>query len=99
MSPRALDRDRRLPPSGPSPRAGRRALIGALTLATAAALVACAPAVRGTWTRPGVDAREQQRDEYECARQATFAAPADPARAAAFAECMRARGYQPLRDR
>jgi hypothetical protein len=74
-------------------------IVPLLALAVATTAGACAPRVFGAWAKPAMDPREQRRDEYECAREATFAAPADAERAAAFARCMRARGYQPVRDR
>lgn len=59
------------------------------------ALAGCAATTwpRGEWTKPGVAAAAQRHDEYECERAAVRerAAPGD--RAAAFAACMRARGY------
>ena len=60
------------------------------------ALAGCAATTwpRGEWTKPGVAAPVQRRDEYECERAAVRergTAAADTA--AAFAACMRARGY------
>jgi hypothetical protein len=74
----------------PFPRAWRRAAAAA---AVAATLAGCATPGPGGWVKAGLDPREQRRDEYECARHAAFAVP-KAARAAAFAECMRDRGYQ-----
>ena len=48
---------------------------------------------RGEWTKPGVAAPVQRRDEYECEREAVRERGAAAERAAAFAACMRARSY------
>jgi hypothetical protein len=78
--------------------ARRRRVLGAgLVVAAATALAACGPTVRGTWEKPAVEPGQQRRDEYACTREATFAAQTEAGRAAAFAACMRSRGYAPLR--
>lgn len=48
---------------------------------------------RGEWTKPGVAAAIQRRDEYECERAAVLRRGTPGETAAAFAACMRARGY------
>ena len=59
------------------------------------ALAGCAATAwpRGEWTKPGVAATVQRRDEYECERAAVRGRGAAADTAAAFAACMRARGY------
>lgn len=59
------------------------------------ALAGCAATAwpRGEWTRPGVAAPAQRRDEYECEREAVLRRGAAAETAGAFAACMRARGY------
>jgi hypothetical protein len=49
---------------------------------------------RGTWTKPGVVRDQQRRDEYDCERRATLALHAKRDPAAAYAQCMRERGYE-----
>jgi len=56
------------------------------------ALTGCAD-VSG-WVKPGVDAKQQRRDEQECNKQAIAAAgPGSDARLF-YARCMEARGYE-----
>ena len=68
----------------------------AIGLLTLLALAGCAaPAGSGgEWTKAGVAVSEQRRDEYECRRQAVLRRGAAAEKAAAFAACMHARGYQ-----
>ena len=66
--------------------------VGALTLLV---LTGCAaPAGWGEWTKAGVDASVQRRDQYECQRQAVLRGGTAAVSAAVFAACMHARGYQ-----
>jgi hypothetical protein len=46
------------------------------------------------WTKAGVDASVQRRDQYECQRQAVLRGGTAAETAAVFAACMHARGYQ-----
>jgi hypothetical protein len=48
----------------------------------------------GEWTKAGVEAPVQRRDEYECQRQAVLRRGTATETAAVFAACMQARGYQ-----
>ena len=65
-------------------------------LFTFLALAGCAaPAgLGGEWTKAGIAASEQRRDEYECQRQAVLRRGAAAETVAAFAACMHERGYQ-----
>jgi hypothetical protein len=45
-----------------------------------------------------VDAAAQRRDEYKCQRQVVLHRKAAAETAAAFAECLRTRGYHRLPD-
>jgi hypothetical protein len=70
--------------------------VKALAAVTFLALAGCAAAAGswGEWTKLGIDASVQRRDEYECQRQATLRHGTAPETAAVFGACMRARGYQ-----
>jgi hypothetical protein len=81
--------------------AGARACRRRASAALAAGLVILPGCVgtswpRGTWTKAGVEPRQQRHDEYECGREAVAAAPG-AARAAAWEHCLRARGYERVR--
>jgi hypothetical protein len=69
--------------------------VKALAAVTFLALAGCAaPAGSwGEWTKGGVDASVQRRDEYECQRRATLGRGTSAETAAIFAACMQARGY------
>jgi hypothetical protein len=77
---------------------GRRAAGRWCVLAAIPALVVAGGCLRpawprGTWTKPGVEREQRQRDEYECERQAVTARGAEsPERL--YERCMEARGYR-----
>ena len=51
---------------------------------------------RGAWMKPGVEPEQQRQDQNECEAHAV-ANTANERPATLYAECMRARGYEPER--